>query len=518
METIDKVTAAATERVAKARAELILARTFYGVLVSQVEPKATRQFPTMATDGKRHFYNPDFIATLSQEELLGVQAHETEHDARRHHTRREGRDSTEWNICCDYAINIDLIDAGFTLPSGALIDEKYRGMSAEDIYRTRELDRQQQQPQPQPQDDGDQGDDAADEDEGSDDESDEQNDSDDTGDKAGDDAGDDAEDGDEGDAGDDAGDDEGDDEGNGSGQGDDEGDDGDQGTGEGSGSDDGDAEGEGSGDGAGEAEGDGAGEGSADAEGEASAAGEATQQTSGDPGRCGEVLDGADDAAEIADEDARWERVLRQAAMLAAKRGDAPGHVTREIERADHPPQDWRETLRAFFDGGAQTTETWSRPNRRFIGTGLYLPGREREGINRAAILVDTSGSMDTIALAAIGVEVQAALDENVIDELVVIYGDTRVTRVDTYRSGDEIEFDPRGGGGTVLQPLFDHVANEIDASLIVCFTDGYIDVTSASPEPAAPVLWAFTGYPQAVREMIASAPWGAAAIDVGSH
>src|SRR5262245_39554472 len=141
METIDQVTANAVRRVAKARAELILARTFYGVLVSQVEPKPSRQFPTMATDGKRHYYNPDFIATLSQEELLGVQAHESEHDARRHHTRRGARDPKEWNISCDYAINIDLIDAGFKLPSDALIDAKYRGWSAEDIYRARELDR-----------------------------------------------------------------------------------------------------------------------------------------------------------------------------------------------------------------------------------------------------------------------------------------------------------------------------------------------------------------------------------------
>lgn len=482
METIDQAAAIAEGRIAKARAELILARTFYGVLVSQVAPKASRQFPTMATDGKTHFYNPDFVATLNQKELLGVQAHESEHDARRHHTRRGARDPKEWNICCDYAINIDLIDDGMTLPADALIDEQYRGMSAEDIYRSRELDRKQpQQPQPQSGDEGD-----------------------DDGDQGDDDAAGQPGDDDSGDTGDQPGD-----------EGDDEG--------EGSAGDDADTEGdgEGSGEGAGEAEADSQGDGQGDAEGqggESQGPGKGSQQTSGDPGRCGEVLDAATDAAELADTDARWERVLRQAAMLAAKRGDAPGHVSREIERADHPPQDWRETLRAFFDGGAATVETWSRPNRRFIGGGLYLPGREREGINRAAILVDTSGSMDEVALAAIGIEVQAALDENVIDELVVIYGDTRVTRVDTYRAGDEIEFDPRGGGGTVLQPLFDHVANEIDASLIVCFTDGYIDVTSESPEPAVPVLWAFTGYPQAVRSHIASAPWGAAAIDVGSH
>jgi len=485
MQTIDTVAADAAERVSKARQELILERTFYGVLVSQVKAVPSRDFPTMATNGSTHFFNPEFICGMPQVEVLGTQAHETEHDARRHHTRRGNRDPQEWNICCDLAINPDLIRAGFKLPKGFLLEWRFEGMSAEDIYRTRELERQQQQPQPQ------EGDGDADED---------------------DDAGKPGDDGDEGEQpGTDGTDGTDGDEGAG-----------DEGAGEAAGEagDAGDA-GKGSADGDAGEPGEGSGEGSGDGEGSdaGSDAGEAKPgPSSGDPGRCGEVLDAATDAGERADVDAKWERVVREAASLARKRGDAPGHVTREIERNDHPPQDWRETLRAFFDGGAQTTETWSRPNRRFIGSGLYLPGREREGVNRAAFLVDTSGSMDRIALAAIGVEVQAALDENIIDEVVVIYGDTRVTRVDTYRSGDECEFDPRGGGGTELAPLFEHVANEVDASLIVCFTDGDHEITSAHDEPACPVLWAITGFPNQVREHIARAPWGATAIDVGSH
>ena len=299
----------AAERIAKARAELILSRTFYGVLVGQVIRSLRTDIPTMATNGKQHFYNPTFIAELSQEELLAVQAHESEHDARRHHTRRGGRDPVKWNIATDYGINIDLVDAGFKLPKDALIDPKYRGMSAEDIYRSREIDEELEKPQEarrrargrrgrggratsrhRPDNDGDEREEPtrkaratrrrrrrrrqgkADED-------------------------------------------------------------GDerhrrrQGAakakatrrrrhGRRPGSADGDADGE---------------------PGRPS-------KSSGDPGRMGEVLDAADDVAELADEDAKWERVTRQAAMLAAKRGDAPGHVAREIERSDHPPQDWRET------------------------------------------------------------------------------------------------------------------------------------------------------------------------------
>ena len=235
----------------------------------------------------------------------------------------------------------------------------------------------------------------------------------------------------------------------------------------------------------------------------------------------GEVLDAADDPAGLAESEANWERVTHQAAMLAEKRGDLPGHVSRDIERAKQSKQDWREVLRAWFDQGGPRIETWNRPNRRFIGSGLILPGSIKEGINRAAFIIDTSGSMfDGIALEAIAAETQDALDLGVIDEVVVIYGDTQVTRVDTYRTGDKIEFDPKGGGGTVLRPLFDYVERELeDVSLIVVFTDGFTDI-QADPghAPNAQVLWAYTGYPQYVQQHMANAPWGAPAVDIGEH
>ena len=469
---IDKL---ATDRVNRARSELIMSRRFYGVLVSNVEPVLSRKHETMATNGRRHFYNPDFIATLTQTQLLAVQAHESEHDGRKHHSRRNGRDPKRWNEACDFAINIDLRDEGFDLPPWVLLDEKYRGMSAEEIYRCRDLDEPQQpQPQPQPQD-GDDEQSAGDA--GGDDQDD------------ADDAGDDG----EGDAGDDQADDAGDDNSEpGDGKpGDGESDDGEPGDGK---------------------PGDGESDDGEPGDGKPGD-GDATPR-SVDPGRCGEVLDAEDD---LSDTDQRWDRITRQAASMAKAAGQLPGHVTREIERANNPAQDWREVLRAWFDQGALRTETWNRPNRRFIGQGLILPGSQRDGVNKAVFLIDTSGSMDDIALRCVRTEAQAALDDGVIDEAVVVYGDTRVTRVDTFRTGDDVEFDPRGGGGTDLRPLFKHVAEEHDdASLIVCFTDLYIG--DAGPEPHCPVLFAVTGYPDAVRQLIEHAPWGSPGIDVGAH
>jgi predicted metal-dependent peptidase len=466
----------ATERVMKARAELIMARRFYGVLVSNVEPTLSRKYPTMATDSKRHFFNPEFVCGLTQAELLGVQCHESEHDARHHGSRREGRDHDKWNEACDYAINIDLIDEGFVLPKGALIDPKYRGMSAEDIYRCRELDaekkrKQEQQQQEQQQDDGDDDDgNQSDKDEGDGD-----NDADDSeGDNPNADASDD-------DKGDGAGDD----------------------------------------DQAGDPE-DNEGDGTGDGEGDDSETGEGNapsseQQSSGDPGGCGEVLDSADDANTNAEADIKWEKITRQAASMAKAVGQLPGHISREIDRANNPPRNWRDELREFCEQGALRIETWNRPNRRFMHSGLVLPSTQKDGVNKAVFIIDTSGSMDEIALRCVNTEASALLDDGIIDHVVVLYGDTRLTREDHFQTGDEMEFDPRGGGGTDMKPLFKHVAEQHDdASMIVCFTDMYIG--DAGPEPHCPVLFAATGYPDEVKRLIASAPWGARGIDVGAH
>jgi predicted metal-dependent peptidase len=501
----------AMDRVRKARAELILSRRFYGVLVSNVEPVISREVGAAATDTKRHYFNPDFVATLSQEELLGTQVHESEHDARHHSTRRMGRDPKDWNAACDLAIDQDIIAEGFKLPAVHLDwlrdnwNEAYRGLSAEDIYRAREQQKQQEQPE------GDGGDEA-DETEGEQTESESE--------PGQDGEAEDESQGDDGQDGDEEGQDEA--EGNGEGQGggeetDDQGEP--KGQGEGNGEEAEAAEGQGGqGEGDGEAEAQAEGQGG-DANGEGNEVGNGkAPKSSGDPGRCGEVLDAAEDTAGLSDEDAKWERIVRQAASLAKAAGQLPGHITREIERANNPTQDWREVLRAWIDGGARRIETWNRPNRRFVGRGFVLPGSQRDGVNKVCFLIDTSGSMDSVALECVRTEAQAALDDGAIDEVVVIYGDTRVTRVDTFHDTDEIEFDPRGGGGTDLRPLFQYVADEhFDASLIICFTDLYIG--DPGPEPHCPVLFAVTGIlAPAVQALIDNAPWGAPGIDVGAH
>jgi predicted metal-dependent peptidase len=134
--------APAAERIRKARTTLLLDHPFFGSLLFRLKDEECRFIPTMATNGVVLRYNPAFVDTLNAATLAGVLAHEVMHPALQHHTRRSKRDPVRWNEACDYAINPLLLDACLILPDDVLVDPRFRGMSAEQIYNLREAEAQ----------------------------------------------------------------------------------------------------------------------------------------------------------------------------------------------------------------------------------------------------------------------------------------------------------------------------------------------------------------------------------------
>src|SRR6187399_2924913 len=127
----------ASERMERVRTKLFTNRAtqFYGSLGLSLDiTERVDDNPTMATDQKHVFYNPDFVMSLSEAECMGVLAHEISHCALRHFARQGNRDTETWNIAADYELNADLIQAGLTLPEGCLYDTRFAGMNAEQIY------------------------------------------------------------------------------------------------------------------------------------------------------------------------------------------------------------------------------------------------------------------------------------------------------------------------------------------------------------------------------------------------
>lgn len=147
---MDKV---ARQKLTRARAGLVVQQPFWGVLALNLRPIERADIETMGTDGESLFYSPMFVRSLGDPELRGVIAHEVEHVARCHHTRRGRRNPGLWNEAADYVINADLLAGGFKLPKDGLVDPQYKGMSAEAVYAKRARDaakQQAQQPKGQP--------------------------------------------------------------------------------------------------------------------------------------------------------------------------------------------------------------------------------------------------------------------------------------------------------------------------------------------------------------------------------
>lgn len=135
----------AEQRLRKATTDIIGRDEFIalsGVLMIGTKSICDRT-PTACTNGKDEIYGREFVDKMSDAELRFVMLHECYHKMYRHLTtwielyRKNARLA---NAACDYVINIMLYDTDackngwITMPEGGLLDEKYRGMNAKQVW------------------------------------------------------------------------------------------------------------------------------------------------------------------------------------------------------------------------------------------------------------------------------------------------------------------------------------------------------------------------------------------------
>jgi len=381
-------------RIQKARTTLLLDHPFFGTLLFRLGGKPSSSIATMATDGVSLFYNPEFVEMLNAAELAGVLAHEVMHPALQHHVRRGDRDHARWNMACDYAINPMLLDAGLTLPKDVLIDNRFRGMSAERIYNLIEEDDSQ---------------------EGS------------------------------------------------SGRSESE-------TGSGRcAPEDGSFQNDGSGN---------------------------EPQAPSTPGGVGQVLDAPEPEGEsgpsVSDQAREWQIAVEQAETVAKVAGKFPGGAVRALEASQAAKVNWRELLRRAWSGTIPSNYSWTRPNRRHVWSGLYLPGITLEGVGEIAIAVDCSGSVSPRQLGLFEAEIRSILTGQRPRLVHVLYFDAAVQKVETYQAGQPVSLSPVGGGGTDFRPCFKWLQERgIVPQMLVFLTDLCGQFPNEMPQ--YPVIWAST-------------------------
>ena len=217
-------------------------------------------------------------------------------------------------------------------------------------------------------------------------------------------------------------------------------------------------------------------------------AGDQQQSPSNAPG---EVQDAPEDKQD--EQDRSWDTASKQALQVSKTMGREEGKLDQSFDGQHDHRKDWETLLREYFCSMAPTDFTWSRPNRRFIDDGLYLPSLHGEGMGPIVVAIDNSGSVNEKQVNYNCANVFAIAQDVKPDRIHVILCDTRVRRhldFDPLTPPDRIEC--KGGGGTRFQPVFDFVnEHQIEPDLLIYMTDtGAVDLKELD-EPDYPVLWA---------------------------
>lgn len=123
----------------KVKSRVFLGRNaaFLGSIMLHTKFMWSDSVQTAATDGEYMWWNPADFLHCSEESRLATLVHELWHIARLHPSRGAGLQPDRWNRAVDYKVNLDCKDEGFnfTAETPVLLDEKYRGMLEEHIYK-----------------------------------------------------------------------------------------------------------------------------------------------------------------------------------------------------------------------------------------------------------------------------------------------------------------------------------------------------------------------------------------------
>ncbi len=128
----------ALERLTMARVRLLLNKPFFGNLVTRLKLEEAKWCPTAGTDGRKFYYNADFVDRLDDNEVLFLCGHEVLHCVYDHFGARADYDYDHqlYNAAGDYVINIQLTEDGFTPITTVkiLLDWKYQGLTSHEVY------------------------------------------------------------------------------------------------------------------------------------------------------------------------------------------------------------------------------------------------------------------------------------------------------------------------------------------------------------------------------------------------
>ena len=204
-----------------------------------------------------------------------------------------------------------------------------------------------------------------------------------------------------------------------------------------------------------------------------------------------------DGAQELSDEEKRElardiDEAIRQGALAAGKMG---GTGNRDLGELLQPQVDWREVLREFVQTTCAGSDysTYSRPNRRLMSQGIYMPSGISEQVEELVIAIDTSGSIGQSELTEFLSEVKGVCDTVKPNKVRLLYWGCSVVGDESYDMHELEQLTtstkPKGGGGTDVNCVTQYMAKKsIKPQAAIVLTDGYL--YDGWGEWTCPVLW----------------------------
>lgn len=135
-----------TDRLRKARINLIADLPFFGSLAFKLKTHITTEIDTACVDGVTLKISPDYAAKLTEPQLAGLLVEEIGHCAMGHLWRKGSRDHQIWNQACDQTLWETICkltpatDGRVALSPDCQWNSQYANLSAEEIYHLMQQD------------------------------------------------------------------------------------------------------------------------------------------------------------------------------------------------------------------------------------------------------------------------------------------------------------------------------------------------------------------------------------------
>lgn len=190
---------------------------------------------------------------------------------------------------------------------------------------------------------------------------------------------------------------------------------------------------------------------------------------------------------------------VSQAARAAQQRGKLSAGLSRIIEEIINSETPWYDKLRHMMQFFVKGDYSWKRPNRRFVGQGVYLPSLDKQPkMGTTVIAMDTSGSINGPVLSQFFGELNKIMEDVLPETTHLIYCDAEAFYGAAF-TADELPITPasqdvKGGGGTSFKPVFEMVEEMgLEPEVLIYLTDGYGDWQTCK-DPGYPVIWVSIG------------------------